>query len=50
MALPYRNPVIDAISCSVPLGRLDADHENQVVTALLEGAKTITELLRQFGR
>jgi DNA-binding IclR family transcriptional regulator len=50
VALPYRNPVIDAISCSVPLGRLDADHENQVVTALLEGAKTITELLRQFGR
>jgi DNA-binding IclR family transcriptional regulator len=50
VALPYRNPVIDAMSCSVPLGRLDPDHERQVVAALLDAARTITELLRQFGR
>ena len=50
VALPYRNPVIDAMSCSVPLGRLDADHERQVVGALLAAARTVTEVLRQFGR
>jgi len=50
VALPYRNPVIDAMSCSVPLGRLDAEHERQVVGALLAAARTITEVLRQFGR
>lgn len=50
VALPYRNPVMDAMSCSVPLGRLDPDHERQVVSALLDAARTITELLRQFGR
>ncbi|WP_433270332.1 IclR family transcriptional regulator [Actinosynnema sp. CS-041913] len=50
VALPYRDPVLDALSCSVPLGRLDAEHERQVVEALLRGARTITELLRQSGR
>ncbi|KAA2254913.1 IclR family transcriptional regulator [Solihabitans fulvus] len=50
VALPYRSPVIDAMSCSVPLGRLDADHERQVIAALLDAARQITELLRQFGR
>jgi len=50
VALPYRNPVIDAMRCSVPLGRLDAEHERQVVGALLAAARTITEVLRQFGR
>jgi DNA-binding IclR family transcriptional regulator len=38
------------MSCSVPLGRLDPEHERQVVAALLDAARTITELLRQFGR
>ncbi|NUT97727.1 MAG: IclR family transcriptional regulator [Saccharothrix sp.] len=50
VALPYRSPVLDAMSCSVPLGRLTPEHEKQVVDALLHGARTITELLRQFGR
>ncbi|MCP2168359.1 transcriptional regulator, IclR family [Goodfellowiella coeruleoviolacea] len=50
VALPYRRPVLDALSCSVPLGRLDAEHEQQVVAALLTAARTITDLLRQFGR
>ena len=50
VALPYRNPVLDAMSCSVPLGRLDPEHERQVISALLDAARTITELLRQFGR
>lgn len=50
VALPYRRPVLDAMSCSVPLGRLDAEHERQVVAALLAAARTITDLLRQFGR
>ncbi|WP_373565524.1 MULTISPECIES: IclR family transcriptional regulator [Actinosynnema] len=50
VALPYRTPVLDAMSCSVPLGRLDGEHERQVVGALLHAARTVTELLRQFGR
>ena len=50
VALPYRTPVIDAMSCSVPLGRLTPEHERQVVSALLAAARTITEVLRQFGR
>lgn len=50
VALPYRNPVLDAMSCSVPLGRLDPEHERQVISALLDAARQITELLRQFGR
>jgi len=50
VALPYRNPVLDAMSCSVPLGRLDPEHERQVISALLDAARTITELLRKHGQ
>ncbi|AHI00231.1 IclR family transcriptional regulator [Kutzneria viridogrisea] len=50
VALPYRNPVIDAMSCSVPVARLDPEHERQIVAALLTAARTVTEVLRQFGR
>ncbi|MEV0681600.1 IclR family transcriptional regulator [Actinosynnema sp. NPDC050436] len=50
VALPHRSPVLDAMSCSVPLGRLDPEHERRIVEALLRGARTVTELLRQFGR
>ena len=50
VALPYRSPVIDAMSCSVPLGRLDDAHQAQIVAALLDAARQITELLRHLGR
>ncbi|RKT53408.1 IclR family transcriptional regulator [Saccharothrix australiensis] len=49
VALPYRSPVLDAMSCSVPLSRLDPEHERRVVDALLHGARTVTELLRRVG-
>jgi DNA-binding IclR family transcriptional regulator len=50
VALPYRTPVIDALSCSAPIARLTTEHEREIVTELLDAARTITELLRQFGR
>lgn len=50
VALPYRTPVIDALSCSVPVARLDGEHERQIVAALLDAARTITDLLRQLAR
>jgi DNA-binding IclR family transcriptional regulator len=50
VALPYRTPVIDALSCSVPVARLDGEHERQTVAALLDAARTITDLLRQLAR
>lgn len=31
-----RHPAIDAISCSVPLARLTADHESRIVTVMRE--------------
>ncbi|MGO1054325.1 IclR family transcriptional regulator [Crossiella sp. CA198] len=49
VALPYRNPVTDAMSCSVPVARLTPEHEKQIVDALLGAARTLTELLRQPG-
>ncbi|MEU4802414.1 IclR family transcriptional regulator [Actinosynnema sp. NPDC023587] len=47
VALTYRTPVLDALSCSVPLGRLDPEHERRIVEALARGARTIAELLRR---
>ena len=49
VALPYRHPVTDAMSCSVPLARLDDTHEKQIVAALLAAARTLTDLLRRPG-
>ncbi|MCP3801625.1 IclR family transcriptional regulator [Allokutzneria sp. A3M-2-11 16] len=49
VALPYRSPVTDALSCSVPVARLDDEHEHQVISALLGAARTLSELLRQPG-
>ncbi|GAA5054043.1 DNA-binding IclR family transcriptional regulator [Thermocatellispora tengchongensis] len=46
VALPYREPVTDALSVSVPLARLDEAHEERIVAALLRGGRRITDLLR----
>lgn len=44
-----RNPVVDAIGCSVPLPRLTDRYAKQVVEALLSGARQLSELLRRNG-
>ncbi|HZV37649.1 MAG TPA: IclR family transcriptional regulator [Pseudoxanthomonas sp.] len=49
VALPYRRPAFEAISCSVPVERLDAAHERRVVGALLDAAREITQNLRRNG-
>ncbi|GLW08499.1 IclR family transcriptional regulator [Microtetraspora sp. NBRC 13810] len=46
VALPYRRPVTDALSVSVPLARLDDAHRARIVAALMRAAHRITELLR----
>lgn len=49
VALPYRRPAFESISCSVPIARLDAEHERHVVAALLRAAREITQSLRRLG-
>jgi DNA-binding IclR family transcriptional regulator len=49
VAVSTRNPVVDAIGCSVPLSRLTDRHAKQVVEVLLGGARQLTELLRRNG-
>ncbi|OXM64371.1 IclR family transcriptional regulator [Amycolatopsis vastitatis] len=44
-ALRYDTPAIDAISCSVPLARLTADHESRIVTVMGEIRLKIETLL-----
>jgi DNA-binding IclR family transcriptional regulator len=44
-ALRYDSPAIDAISCSVPLSRLTADHETRIVTVMREIRLKIETLL-----
>jgi len=34
--LRYDSPAVDAISCSVPLARLTADHEARIVAIMRE--------------
>jgi DNA-binding IclR family transcriptional regulator len=45
VALPYRSPAVDAISCSVPLARLDKKHEKEVIQGLFEAARAISDSL-----
>ena len=49
IALPYRTPAVDAISCSVPMARLDKKHEKEVVNGLFEAARAISDSLRHFN-
>ncbi|WP_326820815.1 IclR family transcriptional regulator [Streptosporangium sp. NBC_01639] len=46
VALPYRLPVTDAISASIPLVRLDEAHQEHIVATLVRAARQITDLLR----
>ena len=47
VCLPFQTPSKDAISCSVPIARLDAAKENAIVESLHAARE---ELSRQFGR
>jgi DNA-binding IclR family transcriptional regulator len=47
VAVATRNPVVDAIGCSVPLARLTDRQAKQIVEALLAGARQLAELLRR---
>lgn len=46
VALPYAEPVTDAISVSLPLDGLSADLEREVVSALRVAAQTICSIVR----
>lgn len=45
VVLTYNDPVTDALSCSVPLARLNDEHSEQIVKALFAAARRITDLL-----
>lgn len=47
VVLRYNDPVTDALSCSVPLARLDAEHSEQIIAALFAAAHRIAEALRR---
>ena len=49
VALQYRTPAVDAISCSVPIARLDKKHEKEVVQGLFEAARSIRDSLWHSG-
>jgi IclR family acetate operon transcriptional repressor len=44
--LRYRTPARDAMSCSVPVARLTAGREEQIVAALLEARERLERILR----
>lgn len=47
VALAYRSPAIDAISCSVPFARLDdPEHADQVLAAVQRHARALEAVLR----
>jgi len=48
VAIPYRTPARDAISCSVPVARLDRAHEQTIRTALLEARDRLTLATRHL--
>ncbi|MBA2077628.1 IclR family transcriptional regulator [Rhodanobacter sp. PCA2] len=46
VVLPNATPAVDAISCSVPIARLDKKHEKEVVDGLFNAIRTINDTLR----
>jgi IclR family transcriptional regulator, acetate operon repressor len=50
VALRLQAPATDALSCSVPLARLNPEREHGIVTALLEARHRIEKLTRQLRR
>jgi IclR family acetate operon transcriptional repressor len=48
VALRNRNPAMDALSCSIPVARLDEEREREIVAALLVARDRIETLTRQL--
>ena len=49
MALPYVDPVIDAISVSIPLARLSTQRELEVVDLMRQMRDRITRVVNPMG-
>lgn len=49
VAMPVRSGVADALSCSVPLERLTAEHEREIVEALHSTADITHQIVRGLG-
>jgi len=43
VALRYNNPVMDAISCSVPIERMTAERLEQIASALTRTARKLED-------
>ncbi len=50
VAVPGRQPAIDALSCSVPLVRLIDEHRPQIVSALVHAAEELGHIARRQAR
>ncbi|MGW2997115.1 IclR family transcriptional regulator domain-containing protein, partial [Streptomyces sp. NPDC001193] len=48
VAVPYRTPARDAVSCSVPVARLTADHELRIKAALFEARDRLSVATRRM--
>ncbi|MFD5508102.1 IclR family transcriptional regulator [Streptomyces sp. NPDC059761] len=48
VAVPYRTPARDAVSCSVPVARLTADHEQRIKAALFEARDRLSVATRRM--
>jgi hypothetical protein len=48
VAIPYRTPARDAISCSVPVARLTPAHEQLVKDALFDARDRLTLATRRL--
>uniref|UniRef100_A0AAU2JN36 Glycerol operon regulatory protein n=1 Tax=Streptomyces sp. NBC_00049 TaxID=2903617 RepID=A0AAU2JN36_9ACTN len=48
VAVPYRTPARDAVSCSVPVARLTAGHEQTIKAALFEARDRLSVVTRRM--
>lgn len=50
VAVPYREPPRDAISCSIPVARMGPEREQQIPRILLEACARLTEDTQRLRR
>jgi DNA-binding IclR family transcriptional regulator len=50
VAVRDRKPAVDALSCSIPVARLDSEREVEIVAKLLEARDRIEQVTRQIRR
>ncbi len=48
VAVPYRTPARDAVSCSVPVARLTGEHEQVIKAALFEARDRLSVVTRRM--